>query len=102
MASGIGDGALLIGKYRCVVVSFSPNNRKFLQKSDYLAATHYTRLRTPPKKPGFSENIRCETQIREKTRFLGVTRGLRNRVFPKIFVAIDKFGKNPGFFGRSA
>jgi len=26
-------------------------------------------------KPGFYENIRCDTQIREKTRFLGVTRG---------------------------
>ena len=27
-------------------------------------------------KPGFYDNIRCDTQIREKTRFLGVTRGL--------------------------
>ena len=53
-------------------------------------------------KPGFSEDIRCDTQIREKTRFLGVTHGLRNRVFPKIFVATRRFGKKPGFFRRSA
>ncbi len=48
-------------------------------------------------KPGFCENIRCDTQIREKTRFLGVTHGLRNRVFVKIFVATRRFGKKPGF-----
>jgi hypothetical protein len=53
-------------------------------------------------KSGFSENIRCDAQIREKTRFLGVTHGLRNRVFPKIFVLMRRFGKKPGFSGRMA
>ncbi len=53
-------------------------------------------------KPGFYENIRCDVQIWEKTRFLGVTHGLRNRVFAKIFVATRRLRKKPGFSGRSA
>ncbi|TAE85319.1 MAG: hypothetical protein EAZ60_20845 [Oscillatoriales cyanobacterium] len=53
-------------------------------------------------KPGFCQDIRCDAQIHEKTRFLGVTQGLRNRVFAKIFIATRRFAKKPGFSGRSA
>ncbi|HCV32559.1 MAG TPA: hypothetical protein DGO89_21805, partial [Microcoleaceae bacterium UBA9251] len=50
-------------------------------------------------KPGFSEILRCHQQIQEKTRFLGHSRGFRNRVLIRFLVVTDRFRKKPGFLG---
>ncbi len=49
-------------------------------------------------KPGFCDNFGCEAKIWEKTRFLGLCVGARNRVFAMILDARRRYRKKPGFW----